>query len=322
MKKVSIVGATISGNKGAEAMLCTTIRRIEEKYPDSKFYIYSYSPREDKTLLSKQTNLTVFSSTPLYLVFILFPLSIIYSLFKFIFLDKLLYLCFPSSVSSLSNSDVLIDIAGVSYMDGREIFLPFNILTILPAILLGTPVVKFSQGMGTFNNFFTKIAAKIFLSKCDMIFARGELTYKYLNDFFHHKKNYRLASDVSFCFKKCDSLSSENEEYVKNVIKNIIKNKETSNNIIGICPSSIVYNKSLKNGTQYISTISYIIQKLLENDSNTILLFPNATRESSNNLRNNDLPIIKMIIEELQKKEVNISKINSIKVKDFDLLDM
>jgi colanic acid/amylovoran biosynthesis protein len=42
----------------------------------------------------------------------------------------------------------LIDLAGVSFIDGREKFLPFNILTILPAMLLGVPVVKFAQAMG------------------------------------------------------------------------------------------------------------------------------------------------------------------------------
>ena len=298
MKKISIIGATIIGNRGAEAMLGTTIGRIKEKYPDSQFNIYSYYPNEDRKL-TKNTDFVIHSATPLNLVAVLFPQSILLSLL-FMLKINFLEVLFSKSVQDLADSDILIDLAGVSFMDGRAKFLPFNILTIWPAMILKTPVVKFAQGLGTFNQIPTKIAAKCFLPRCKQIFARGEITFNHLNLLFSKQKNLQIAGDVAFSHKTGDSLVSENLSYVDDTRNKLLKIKNSGASIIGFCPSSVVYAKSEKEGIDYIGTIVSSIKDLLTDDKLSILIFPNATREKNvDKLRNNDLPIIKKVADRL-----------------------
>lgn len=308
MKKISIIGATITGNRGAEAMLTTTIGRIKEKYPSSEFYIYSYYPQDDEELLLDDNNISIHSATPVYLVTVLFPLTLILALFNLLHLNVIKKIL-PKSVTNLADSDVLIDLAGVSFMDGRALFLPFNIMTIWPAMLVGTPVVKFAQGLGTFNNILTSISAKIFLSRCKQLFARGDITKKYLEDFFPQHKNYQSAADVAFSHKRDDSISLENKEY-SDEIETTLQKLHTEYKVIGLCPSSVVYSKSQKDNIDYIGTLVSTIEKLLEDESIRIFLFPNATREKNiDKLRNNDLLVIQMIISKLLKKGISKEKL-------------
>ncbi|MCG8071354.1 MAG: hypothetical protein N0C86_05165, partial [Candidatus Thiodiazotropha taylori] len=140
MKSVSIIAATISGNRGAEAMLTTTIGEIRQRYPDCRFNVFSYYPEQD-SVLNRDDRVTVYSATPLAIVALLLPFSILFALFKLPLLNKLLGI-FPAPLQALDQSDVLIDLAGVAFIDGREKFLPYNVLTLVPAFLLNTPVVK------------------------------------------------------------------------------------------------------------------------------------------------------------------------------------
>jgi polysaccharide pyruvyl transferase WcaK-like protein len=304
MKKISIIGATFIGNRGAEAMLCTVINKVSEKYPDSQFNVFSYYPKDDIKLLENSQHklkdkIKIYSSTPLYISAILFPSAILFNILSFCklkFLTKLL----PKSIQALAESNALVDIAGVSFMDGRAVFLPFNILTILPAMLVKTPVLKFAQGLGPFTQFPVKFCAKIFLPKCKQTFARGDITLKHLNDFFNNKTFFQPACDVAFNHQKNYSITNENSEYVAQLVKKLKDNKKNNKIIIGLCPSSVVYSKTQKQGIDYIDSILKIINKLLQNENIVILLFPNATRETNiSKLRNNDLAIIKLIKDKL-----------------------
>jgi len=312
MKKISIIGATFTGNRGAEAMLCSVVNKTAEKYPDAEFYIFSYYPSVDRKLLQESSHhlkeqIKIFSSTPFYISAVLFPAALIYAVVSFLhlkFLTKLL----PASVRALGDSDVLIDIAGVSFMSGRAVFLPFNILTILPAMLVKTPVVKFAQGLGPFTDKSVRIAASLFLPKCRRVFARGEITLKYLHEFFGNKDFIGSAADSAFMHQKGYSITDENSGYVKELCGKIQKQKKSGQKILGFCPSSVVYKKTQKQNIDYVSVISDIISKLLKDNNNTLLLFPNATRkESGEKLRNNDLVIIKLIKKKLESAE-NISE--------------
>ena len=98
----------------------------------------------------------------------------------------------------LSQCDLLIDLAGVSFIDGREKFLPFNILTLAPAFFLKVPVVKFSQAMGPFRNPLNFFTAKHILSRCERLFARGEQTAANLSNLPLSRNSWQMAGDLAF----------------------------------------------------------------------------------------------------------------------------
>jgi polysaccharide pyruvyl transferase WcaK-like protein len=288
--KISIIAATIYGNRGAEAMLTTIIGRVHERNPRALINIFSYYPAHDKKI-TKAQHINIFSSTPLYLATVLFPFSLLLAVLKRFRLGFLRRF-FPKSVVALEQSDVLIDVAGVSFIDGREKFLPFNILTIFPAMLLCVPVVKFSQAIGPFQHFFTNFSARLFLPRCKKIFARGDLSYKHLQELSLPEGIVDNAADVVFWHQAGDAISNENEDYVANLEKTIEEVKRDSKPLIGICPSSVIASNAKKEGWNYTELLYRIAKELLAN-GHPVLLFPNATRkESKGKLRNNDLPVI------------------------------
>lgn len=297
MKKITITAATIIGNRGAEAMLCTAVGKVREQYPDTHFNIYSYYPNLDRNIL-KDNNITIYSHTPKNLVLRIFPYSLLLWCAKTIRLSALERMI-PKSVTEMAAADVHLDVAGVSFIDGREKFLAFNILTILPSLLFGVPVVKLAQATGPYNNQLNALLAKMFLSRCARIFARGKKTLQHLTSLLPHSKNYELASDIAFLYKSEYSLSQENDNHVADITKIISPARKDGRTIFGICPSSVVYK--LDADATYIGTLIGIIEELVGKNG-FVVLFPNATLEDPTIFRNNDLAVIQKIDTELQKR--------------------
>ena len=289
MKNIAIIGATISGNRGAEAMLSTVIGHVMEQDPKVLFHIFSYYPDEDRKLCTTQ-NINIFSATPAYLLLVLVPLSIVLGFFQIVRLN-FLKVIFPKSVRALGASDVLIDIAGVSFMDGRVKFIPYNILTIFPAMMMRTPVVKFAQALGTFKNFLIYLSAKIFLRGCTKIFARGRTTEANLKALHLPEDIVAPAADLAFLHKSAYTLSTENPDYVSSLAEKLKTVHENGKKIIGLCPSAVIAANARKENWNYIQLLAEIVNGLSQNGF-AILLYPNATRENSRKLRNNDLPVI------------------------------
>ncbi|MCG7896809.1 MAG: polysaccharide pyruvyl transferase family protein [Candidatus Thiodiazotropha taylori] len=311
MKSVSIIAATISGNRGAEAMLTTTIGEIRQRYPDCRFNVFSYYPEQD-SVLNRDDRVTIYSATPLAIVALLLPFSILFALFKLPLLNKLLGI-FPAPLQALDQSDVLIDLAGVAFIDGREKFLPYNVLTLVPAFLLNTPVVKLSQALGPFENPLNRILALATLKQCKQIFARGQGTHQHLQSL---KLNNLFASpvaDVAFRHQSDYNLSEESEREVAALAKQLEAEQRP---LIGVCPSSVLAAKQASDEADYSNSLSELCQQLLDRGY-AILLFPNATRQSQGEkLRNNDLPVIQRIAQQLTHSSNGAGSLYAV---DFDI---
>lgn len=300
MKKISLIGVSIIGNRGAEAMLTTVIGRLREHYGDAVFNVYSIYPKTDRKLVD-DPNIRIFSSKPLFLLFLMFPLSLILGFFLLLRM-KFMKKIFPKSIVNLAESDILIDLAGVSFIDSRIKFLPFNILTIFPAFLFGVPVLKYAQAVGPFNKLLNRWSANLFLKPCKRVFARGEKTLEHLRQINFDKNRAVLTTDVAFLQNQGDSLSVENRDYLSEMVSKLdaVKNQGV---IVGICPSSVVYKASLKTGWDYTGFLRKVIKHLVDSN-HKILLFPNATREHHpDKLRNNDLPVIAEIMNLFENED-------------------
>ncbi|MEW8507328.1 MAG: polysaccharide pyruvyl transferase family protein [Candidatus Thiodiazotropha sp.] len=311
MKSISVIAATVSGNRGAEAMLTTTIGRIRDRHPEANFNIYTYYPKRDRELV-KDPRIKVYSADPLYLVSVLLPCSLLLMLLKGLHLNYLTRLT-PESVRSLDGSDVLIDLAGVSFIDGREKFLPYNVLTLVPALLFNTPVLKFSQACGPFSNSLNRFLARHTLSRIDQIFARGDTTHQHLHALSLKTCYEEPVADVAFLHQARDMISDENRQQLDALSNRL---KEESRELIGICPSSVLAAMSARKDATYESRIATLCSQLLA-QGYAILLYPNATREGEMaKLRNNDLPVINKIVNQLT---ANSHKPEPVYHVDFDV---
>ena len=293
-QKVAIVGATLTGNRGAEAMLVTTIGRVREFAPDVRFVVMSYYPGRDRKLC-KDLDVEVVSATPWSLLTQFLPLSIADRISRF-FGARLPRWLLPRGPRELSEASVLLDIEGVSFCDGREQFLPFNLLNSWPAMLFGVPVVKLSQAMGSFNGALVRHTARFVLRRCERVFARGDVSLAHCRDLGLGDR-VGSAADVAFSFRDADSLTVENEQDVEAMVgaaHSLGGNRGT----IAMTISSVVHQRSLRTGMNYVAETSKVVRLLLDEGFN-VMMMPNATRSGTDKLHNNDLPVLAEIKREL-----------------------
>lgn len=288
----SIIAATAYGNRGAQAMLETVVGRVRAEAPDARFHVFTYYPEQDRRLL-RDPRVSLYSATPAALVFWLFPASLAFALLRAVLGPRILAIS-PAAVRALAGSKALVDLAGVSFIDGREKFLPFNMLTLLPAWLLGTPVVKLPQAMGPFDKPVNRWLASFMLPRCKVLWARGSKTKEYLED-----APFRVvagqADDIAFNHRDSYALTEEGRAEVAAALARIDRLRAQVRGVIGICPSSVVAVQSAKAGGRYESILAGLI-RALGGRGFMVVLFPNATRAIDPvGQRNNDLPLLRRL---------------------------
>ncbi|MDR7194360.1 polysaccharide pyruvyl transferase family protein [Luteimonas terrae] len=296
MKSYSIIAATAYGNRGAEAMLETVVGRLKAEDPQLVFHVFSYYPDDDRRLISAP-NVHLHSSTPLALVAWLLPWAVLFGVLRLVLGRRILALA-PASIRALGRSTVLVDLAGVAFIDGREKFLPFNFLTLLPAWLLGTPVVKMPQAVGPFEKPLNRFAARLALSRCTMVWARGGRTREHLDHSGFKGLRYRQGDDIAFNYKIEYSLTREGEAPIHKLLETLATDRRGDGvrGVIGVCPSSVVAVQARQRGDSYESVLVEVVADLSRNGF-LVVLFPNATRENDGDAeRNNDLPLIRRIL--------------------------
>lgn len=294
-KSFSIIAATCYGNRGAQAMLETVVGRLWDAEPGLIFHVFSYYPAEDRRLVHDR-RVRIHSSTPVALLCWLLPWALLFGAARLL-LGRRVLRAAPAAIRALGESTALVDLAGVAFIDGREKFLPFNALTVLPAWLLGTPVVKMPQAVGPFERPFNRIAARIVLPMCRMLWARGERTRSHLEKAVLPGVRFARADDIAFNYEERWSLTREGSERLSSMFRDLEAAFASSDvkGVIGICPSSVVAVKSRKEGGQYEPVLIELVRELGAQGF-LVVLFPNATREASGSAeRNNDIPLIRRI---------------------------
>lgn len=286
--KISIIGGTLWGNRGAEAMLETSIGEVQKRCPNAEFGIFSYYSKEDRALLTDD-RIHVFDSSPAKLVTRLFPLALLQGVFL-LFGVKL---PLPKDLVFLRDSDVLLDVGGITFNDSRLKYLPFNVLTILPAMLMRTPVVKLAQAMGPFHNPLNRFVSRLMLSSCKLIFARGAQTAIHLENLKLPKDQWQSAADIAMIYDETYSLTRENIDKIDSLISEL----QTSPRVISISPSALVLKKK---GDAYLDLLTKLMESAAD-DETRFVVFPNASRASSEGNHNNDLLVVKQLRETAQR---------------------
>jgi polysaccharide pyruvyl transferase WcaK-like protein len=291
---ISIIGGTIWGNRGAESMLVTVIGKLRETHPGARFNIFTYYPAKDRELVTDES-VTILSSKPFSLATRHFLGALILAILKKLDV-KAPTGNFFKIARAISKSDLLLDIGGITFSDGREKYLPFNILTIWPAMLLRVPVVKMAQAVGPFRSWLNRLFSKIFLFRCAHIFARGEKTAEFLEELNFPVERFETVSDIAFLYVPEYSLSEENTNKVEELVNSIHQGKKNGKRAIVFSPSILVEQESKKKRLEYTRKFLDVI-KDLGNDSFSYIFIPNATRDSSEKAHNNDLLVIDRIRE-------------------------
>lgn len=290
MAKIALIGATISGNKGAASMLQSVLQNVPSRIKDAEFSLLSLYPREDLRE-NRNPNLEIVSCKPIQLIVKAMPLSIIYLLFKKIglirkFAEK------DKIIKIIKESDILIDLSGISFVDGRGIVLIYDIACVLIPICVGTKVIKYSQAMGPFKTKLNRFFAKLLLPKIHKIGARGHLTSEHLKEI--GLDNFEICADAAFSMNITQRAQDRADD--------LFKGLDVRNKVVGISPSSVVEDYCEQHQIEYNKIMAKFIDYLIEKKFSPIII-PHAAKRNSSSKRNNDLVTCKVIHDLVKEKD-------------------
>ena len=288
MKRFAIIGTALSGNKGAAGMAIALIQNLSRLHPGARFSLLSYFPKSDRRL-NHYPGVEIVSATPLALL-CCFPLAAVAFLLRVCSLPLGPLRRIPT-LRAIVECDLYLEAAGVSFVDGREKFLPLNVLWILLPLALGKRIIKVSQALGPFNNPINRTLAKILLPRVDLIGARGAKTADHLRSL--GLTNFAIYPDVAFTLQLDDVRQEVLDRYVF---------PKSPKGVIGVSPSQVVYGKCLRRKIDYVRIIAAFIDRLVSEDY-TVVLLPHSAREGTLKTRNNDLPISQIIFSRLAHPE-------------------
>ena len=277
--KYCLGGAAFSGNKGASGMLTALIQNIRHNDPDAKFAVLSYYPHADRKEHHGE-DIEILDGSPLAVVGNFFRLA----LYK-------LHMPCGRDLRKITECDRFLDAAGITFVDGRVKFTIFNILTFIPALAAGIPVIKVSQAMGPFDGALNRLLAKIFLPRLKTIVARGDRSAQYLQEL--GLNNVERFSDVAFSLE-----CSEADDRAAAALLPPLEGKK----IIGFSPSRVVFGLCDKAGVDYLGELEKVIRTLAQEGFHCVI-FPHSARSNTEKQHNNDLPLLRLLARRLEGAE-------------------
>ncbi|GLI26092.1 hypothetical protein ARHIZOSPH14_03340 [Agromyces rhizosphaerae] len=282
---VTIIGSALSGNKGAAAMLESAVQTLGERLGDVDFTLLSMYPSEDAAQ-NPYPNLEVVPAAPRQLGVTINLLALTYRLlppFRPLIRRR------SRAVRALTRSSVLLDQGGITFTDGREKFLLYNVASILPALNTRTPVFKCAQAVGPFRNPVNRWASKTFLPKVRTLVTRGRITHEFAEGL--GLQNLVAGADYAFSLELD---GTEPAAVAEHVDLDFFEHGE----VVGISPSVVLQKKVDAKGGDYAGQLVEFIE-WVRSTGRRVVLVPHSVRTGTEKTHNNDLPLCRSIAERL-----------------------
>lgn len=286
---ITIIGSALSGNKGAAAMLESAVQTLGERLGDVEFTLLSMYPAEDRAQ-NPYSNLEVIAANPRQLGVTINSLALAYRILPFLrgTIRKR-----SRAIRALVNSDVLLDQGGITFTDGREKFLLYNVASILPAFNTKTPVFKCAQAVGPFRNPVNRWASKTFLPKVHTLVTRGRITHEFAQGL--GLKNLYAGADYAFSLEMA---GTEREALAPVIDMSFFDDGD----VVGVCPSVVLQKKVDARGGDYAGQIIGFIEHLRA-QGKKVFLVPHSVRTGTDKTHNNDLPLCREIHSRLPQDD-------------------
>ncbi len=277
---VAITEASYSGNKGAAAMLQSSIRQLQERFGERlNVHLMSVYPRDDRKQVPFDC-VKIVSAKPAQVLFLAFPGAILYKMFHWLPPVKKLLLKLPM-LGPYSRTDLVLNEAGVSLVDSRGFIMNvYSFACSAIPMLMGVPVIKYSQALGTFHHAYNRFLAKWQLPKFRKIIARGEITRRNLEE-IGVTKNVVVCADGAFTME-------DNPDMKRKVARLWETDPFFHKDVVGVSISIVVQHKCEAMGLDYPRIIAEFVGELNKRNFN-VLLIANAARINSTKTRTNDL---------------------------------
>jgi polysaccharide pyruvyl transferase WcaK-like protein len=292
-RQVSIVGAALSANKGAAAMLETVIAKLPTTMGDCSFNILTTYPEADAPKIPSGAPAQVIGLQPLRLAVIEIPVACLALVARTMRLP--LGWVRTRACRSILDSSVVVDVAGISFVDGRGIPITvYNSLMTGLSLLLGAPTVKAAQALGPFQTQPNRLLAKLVLPRLAAVCARGARTREHLDTL--QLSNVTNVSDLAFSLDESENLPDSVRALLAPLHEKFVV----------VMPSSVVRGLYESTGSDYVSAVAELIRKIRIATGLAVVIAPHSYRVDHPEGRMNDGPVCQQVAAALSDDEMVI----------------
>lgn len=291
-KRAAVIGGTFSGNKGAAGMLESVIVNLDRRLPGRiRFDILSVYPKRDRAR-ALPDNVRIVPAPPLMLIGVLPPISIVYATLGALRLPRRFLLAFKP-LRAIVEADVLLDVSGISYVDGRFAALLYNVACNLPAILVGTPLVKLSQALGPLQNPATRAAALFILPRARRIYARGQDTQKHLASL--GLTNVTPAADLAFALGAGQPLPP--------LPDSLLAAFPSGERTVGVCPSEVLSRACARRGIDLVAVLAAALDRIHEETGARLVIVAHSLLGPEKRSPNNDYHVCAALHARMKRRD-------------------
>jgi coenzyme F420-reducing hydrogenase beta subunit/polysaccharide pyruvyl transferase WcaK-like protein len=290
-RRFAIIGGTLSGNKGAQAMLSAAVHHLSRLAPGSRFSALTVYPKEDREL-NTDPRVEIVACKPLQLMFPIIPFCWLYRLLGKAHLPRG-FVRRIRAIRALLDADVVVDVAGISFSDGRGLIVLYNAAMILPALLLGKKLFKASQALGPFETRMNRFLARRLLPGAAAVVARGRITREHLKQLGLGERP--LCADVAFAMAVDEAAAATADRACSGPF--------FSGDLVGVSPSTVVERYCAKRGIDYPSIMARFVDHVINTYDVNVVMFAHAARVGKPKSRTNDLPTCHRVYEQVAQKD-------------------
>jgi polysaccharide pyruvyl transferase WcaK-like protein len=182
----------------------------------------------------------------------------------------------------LSGCDVVSDVSGIAFVDGRGItLLVYNCLLVFLPWALGVQVIKVAQALGPFDKPLNRLAARLALSRVAWIGLRGQETAQHVIRL--GLNNSEPAADVAFLL-----------EVDRQAAAAAVRELPDPDRVIMLIPSAVVDAMCRRHGIDYVDRMAQLVQSLSVRGHEVVLVAHSALVHGGRGTTD-DLPVCRMI---------------------------
>ncbi len=263
-------------------MVETVVARLPETLGPCEFSLLTTYPGDDKKHVRPDMPVQVVGFEPMRVALVEFPVAILAAVARVLRLP--LGWVRSRACRAMLNSDVVVDVAGISFADGRGVPITIynSLMTGIP-LLLGVPTVKAAQALGSFNSQPNKMLARIVLPKLQAICARGARTRDHLNSL--KLSNVIDVADLAFSLEESATLP----EHVQALLPS------TDQPFIVVMPSAVVRGLFESSGANYVDSMANLVQLIRSTARLPVVIVPFSYRMGQGEGRMNDGPVCREV---------------------------
>ena len=282
--RIAIIGAALSANKGAAAMVESVMARLPNEMGDCHFDILTTYPDADASRVPAGADAAVVGLQPLRLALVEFPIACLALVARTLRIP--LFWVRSRGCRSMLDSSVVVDVAGISFADGRGFaIVVYNALMTGVPLLLGVPTVKAAQALGPFQSIPNKWLAPLVLRRVKTVCARGSRTREHLDSL--GGVNVVDVADLAFSLDEAAGLPSA----VSTALSSI------DSNFIVVMPSAVVKGIFESAGGDYVSAMASLVTEIRSKTGRSVVIAPHSYRAGLPEGRMNDGPVCREVAE-------------------------